>query len=288
MMTEDIRGLSAELARDPTSLVFLALGEALRKRGQLPAADRVVRAGLERHPQLADAHALLARIQTDRHDFEQAFESWSTVLDLVPGHALAHQGLGFLYFRAGDFERALSHLEEALRLAPGDRSIAHGIETVRQFAASRAAGGGDGVPKDGAPKDGDGSGNGTGADEVEDEGPSVFRGLEGAGKAVILLDRQGRLLAGGLERPDGTDVAEEVAAFLAGVSQECDRTARLLELGNWKGLSAETGAGHVHIVPPTTDTLLLLSRDRGVPLGRIAHLAERAAVAARRWLEEAE
>jgi len=277
-MTEDIRGLSAELARDPTSLVFLALGEALRKRGQLHAADRVVRAGLERHPQLADAHALLARIQTDRHDFEQAFESWSTVLDLVPGHAVAHQGLGFLYFRAGDFDRALTHLEEASRLAPGDASIARGIETVRQFAARRSAVG------DGATASGDGDD----PIAVGEEVVSVFRGLEGAKRAVILLDRRGRLLAGGLEGPDGADVAEEVAAFLAGVSQECDRTTRLLELGSWTGLSAEAEGGLVHIVPPTADTLLLLSRDRGVPLGRIAHLAERAAVAARQWLEEAE
>ena len=196
----------------------------------------------------------------------------------MPGHAVAHQGLGFLYFRAGDFERALTHLEEAARLAPDDASVAHGIETVRQFAATRAATG------DGAPPVTDGDP----PVEPEDDSASAFRGLEGARKAVILLDRQGRLLAGGLERPDGTEVAEEVAAFLAGASQECDRTARLLDLGAWTGLTAEAVDGHIHIVPPTAETLLLLSRDRAVPLGRIAHLAERAAAAARRWLEEAQ
>lgn len=273
MMTEDIRGLSAELARDPTSLVFLALAEALRKRGQLDSAERVVRAGLERHPKLADAHALLARILTDKHDFGEAFESWSTVLELVPGHAGAHQGLGFLYFRAGEFAEALEQLEEAARLNPDDPGIQRGIDTVRAFAAERAAQA-DGPPPEPV-DDGDGR-------------PSVFRGLEGANNAVVLLDRHGRLLAGGLARSDGEDVAEQVAAFLAGVSHECERTARLLDLGTWTGLTAEAAEGHVHIVPPTKETLLLLSRDRSVPLGRIAHLAERAAVAARKWLEEAE
>lgn len=274
MMTEDIRGLSAELARDPTSLVFLALAEALRKRGQLGSAERVVRAGLERHPKLADAHALLARILTDQHDFAQAFESWSTVLELVPGHAGAHQGLGFLYFRAGEFDEALEQLQEAARLSPDDPGIQRGIETVKAFAAERE-GQPDVVPGEEPPHDGDGR-------------APVFHGLEGATNALVLLDRQGRLLAGGLTRSDGQDVAEEVAAFLAGVSHECERTTRLLDLGTWTGLTAEAERGHVHIVPPTAETLLLLSRDRSVPLGRIAHLAERAAGAARQWLQEVE
>jgi predicted TPR repeat methyltransferase len=210
---------------------------------------------------------------TDQRDFGQAFESWSTVLELVPGHAGAHQGLGFLYFRAGEFDDALAQLEEAARLAPDDPGIQRGIETVRAFAVERT------TPAEVAPEEPADEGNGRAA---------VFGGLEGANKAVVLLDRHGRLLAGGLVRADGEDVAEQVAAFLAGVSQECERSARLLDLGVWTGLTAEAERGHVHIVPPTAETLLLLSRDRSVPLGRIAHLAERAAAAARRWLEEAE
>ena len=39
-MTDDIRALTARLAEEPTSLVFLELGEALRRRGQLDAAQR--------------------------------------------------------------------------------------------------------------------------------------------------------------------------------------------------------------------------------------------------------
>jgi hypothetical protein len=36
--SDDVRRLSDELARDPASLVFLPLGEALRRQGQLDYA----------------------------------------------------------------------------------------------------------------------------------------------------------------------------------------------------------------------------------------------------------
>ncbi|HXH62754.1 MAG TPA: hypothetical protein VNG95_01155, partial [Gemmatimonadales bacterium] len=95
----------------------------------------------------------------------------------------------------------------------------------------------------------------------------------------------GLVLGGALRSPDGRDVTEAVAAYLAGVSQEAARTAKLLGLGAWQGLSAEGPSGHVHLTTPRVDALLLVVRDRGVPLGRLAVIAQRASHAARRWLD---
>ena len=64
-MSDEIRALTARLADEPTSLAFLELGEALRRRGQYDAAAKVARGGLSRYPGLADAHDLLARILSD-------------------------------------------------------------------------------------------------------------------------------------------------------------------------------------------------------------------------------
>jgi hypothetical protein len=50
-------------------------------------------------------------------------------------------------------------------------------------------------------------------------------------------------------------------------------------------LSAEGPQGNVHLTPPTHDALLLVVRDRSVPMGRLAVIAQRAALIARRWLE---
>ena len=102
------------------------------------------------------------------------------------------------------------------------------------------------------------------------------------------MDTQGRRLAGLLLRPDGTDVSDPVAAELAGVSREAGRAVRLLGLGEWRGLAVECADGNLHLVPPTAETLLLASADAGTPAGRLGLVAERAAAAARRWLERLE
>jgi len=64
--TDDLWKWSDELAREPSSLVFLRLGEALRRQGELALALKIALRGLERHPNHVDAHALVARITADR------------------------------------------------------------------------------------------------------------------------------------------------------------------------------------------------------------------------------
>jgi len=114
----------------------------------------------------------------------------------------------------------------------------------------------------------------------------VFAGLEGANEGLLLIDGAGRVLGGALKDKAGTDVTDAVAAYLAGVSQEAARTAKLLGLGAWMGLSAEGQNGNVHLAHPTPEALLLVVRERGMPLGRLAILAQRATLMARRWLEK--
>src|SRR5215207_2581107 len=102
MVTDDIKTLTARVAEEPSSLAFLELGEALRRRGQLDAAYKVARGGLSRYPALGDAHDLLARILSDQGDLAGAFDAWSDALRFDPMRIGALKGIGFLYFRAGD------------------------------------------------------------------------------------------------------------------------------------------------------------------------------------------
>ncbi|OLC07491.1 MAG: hypothetical protein AUH41_10325 [Gemmatimonadetes bacterium 13_1_40CM_66_11] len=113
----------------------------------------------------------------------------------------------------------------------------------------------------------------------------MFAGLEGANEGLLLIDGAGRVLGGALKDGAGTDVTDAVAAYLAGVSQEAARTVKLLGLGAWNGLSAEGQRGNVHLAHPTPEALLLVVRERGMPLGRLTILAQRATIMARRWLE---
>ncbi len=279
-MADDVRALSAQLAQDPQSLVFLRLAEALRRKGQLDAALRVALNGLERHPHLADAHDLYARVLTDKHDYERAFDEWDMALRIAPNHTGALKGLAFLYFKVGDLAQAEAHLELAKRIEPDDPSITQAVAMVRGGAAPPAPGA---APPPPAP-----------ARAVHTESEAalaldesrVFAGLEGAQEGLVLLDAAGRVLGGALRNPAGADVTDAVAAYLAGVSQEAARTAKLLGLGAWGGLSAEGRHGNIHVSQPSTEALLLVVRDRGVPLGRLAILAQRATAMARRWLEK--
>jgi tetratricopeptide (TPR) repeat protein len=274
-MADEIRALSAQLAQDPQSLVFLRLGEALRRKGQLEPATRVAMNGLERHPHLADAHDLYARILTDKHDYERAFDEWDMAVRIAPNHTGALKGLAFLYFKVGDIAQAEAHLEQARRVEPDDPTIDQAFEMIR---------GGHRPPSPTpAPAPTPAAAAPTAASGLDEA--RVFAGLDGSNEGLLLIDGAGRVLGGALRDRSGSDVTDSVAAYLAGVSQEAARTAKLLGLGAWNGLSAEGQHGNVHLAHPTPDALLLVVRERGTPLGRLAILAHRATAMARRWLE---
>ena len=272
-MADEIRALSAQLAQDPQSLVFLRLGEALRRKGQLDSATRVAVNGLERHPHLADAHDLYARILTDKHDYARAFDEWDMAVRIAPNHTGALKGLAFLYFKVGDIAQAEAHLEQARKVEPDDPAIDQAFEMIR--GGAKAA-----PPPPLSPPPQSAPAQSPTLDEAR-----VFAGLEGANEGLLLIDGAGRVLGGSLRDRSGADVTDSVAAYLAGVSQEAARTAKLLGLGAWNGLSAEGQHGNVHLAHPTSEALLLVMRERGTPLGRLAILAQRATAMARRWLE---
>ena len=298
-MSDDVRALTAALAADPGSLVFLELGEVLRRRGQGAAALKVALAGAARYPALADARDLCARIHSDLGDGESAFDAWMEALQLDPTHLGAHKGLGFLYYRAGDLRRARRHLEIAVTRSD-EPGLHAAIARVREAAAAEpaaetAAGEAQAAGSDAAGDAGSEPG-GPAAESLPfsmDAEPGadlppeaeLFAGFEGAREGLLLLDQHGLRLGGGLRDRDGVDVADAVAAHLAGVSRESGRAARLLELGAWQSLAVECGDGNLHLSAPSPETVLLTVRDASVPTGRLAILADRAGQAARRWLE---
>ena len=296
-MSDSIRAMTAELVADPASLVFLDLGETLRRRGQFQAALRVAEAGMARYPELADAHDLAARIHSDLGDGEAAFDAWMDALQRDPSHLGAHKGLGFLYFRAGDLQRALRHLEMA-RARSDEPGLSRAIATVRASLAGEEPGSGEEIAQPATPRDAQprapvaqrSEGLPFELEEEDDDIPheaELFEGFEGARDGLLLLDVNGLRLGGGLRDRDGRDVADAIAAHLSGVSREAARAARLLDLGNWQRLVAECGPGNLHLSAPSPDTVLLAARDASVTAGRLAVIAERAAAAARRWLERA-
>ncbi len=282
-MSDDIRTLTARLAEEPTSLAFLELAEALRRRGQLDAALKVARGGLGRYPGLADAHDLMGRILSDQSDLAGAFDAWADALRLDPMRTGALKGIAFLYFRAGDVGAAIDHLQRAAEVDPDDESIAQGLARIRR-ESRRVASQSPPLP---APtvSAAESPVVETPTPSGRPDGGSPFGELEG-GHSLVLVDGRGLLLAGSLIGPGGGETAERVAAQLAGVSREAVRATRLLGLGAWQSISVESPDAHFVLVPPTGETVLLAAREPSLPMARVTLVAERAARVARSWLEQ--
>jgi tetratricopeptide (TPR) repeat protein len=297
-VSDEIRALTARLADEPTSLAFLELGEALRRRGQYDAAAKVARGGLSRYPGLADAHDLVARILSDQGDLAGAFDAWADALRLDPMRSSALKGLAFLYFRAGDAAAALQHLARAAEADPDDAAIPAAIARIEQeVGATRppAPVSPEASPTPATPPDTPPATTSpvqavspAAAPTTSPSAPpndSPFADFSEGERGLLLADANGLRLGGTLTAPGGVEAVDRVAAELGGVVREAGRASRLLGLGSWHSIAIETPAAFLVLVPPSGDTVLLASREPSMPMARLGLLAERAARVARHWLE---
>jgi tetratricopeptide (TPR) repeat protein len=285
-VSDDIRTLSEALATDPSSPVFLQLGELLRRSGQLELANRVATRGLERHARLAETHDLVARVALDLGDFARAQAEWENVLSIAPEHAGAQKGLGFLSFRQGELGAAARYLSAALAADPHDASLATALNTVRAAVAESARSAVDRPTASTASLPGD---------ALEAPAPPVapepadartlFTDVIGeAQQTVLLLDGDGYVVAGQYLTVDGRDAGADIGAQLSGVSEEASRAMRHLGLGSWRQIVFEAEVASVAMAP-SGEGVLLVAASRAVPLGFVRRLLERSLERARRWLE---
>lgn len=270
-MSDDIATPSALLAADPDSLAFLDLGEALRQRAQLDAALTIAHRGLGRHPHLAEAHDLLARVHADRGELEAAFDEWDMVARLSPAHPGALKGMGYVRFQQGRLSEAEQYLAAAAAVDPADDRNLSALAYVRAQRGASGQGSGGVVAAD-APGPGD-------------PARSLFADLsaDGAG-IVILIGADGLVLAGESVTHDGRDVAAEVGAAMSGIGEEAGRAMRHLGLGGWTSIVFETDRASVALAPAPGDGLVLLAAPRTTPLGFLRRMLGRAEAASRAFL----
>jgi tetratricopeptide (TPR) repeat protein len=283
-MADDVRRWSDELARDPNSLVFLELGEALRRQRQLDVAHKIALRGVERHPRNADAHDLVARIAVDRGDLDGARDRWSVALQLVPSHAGALKGMSYLSYQEGRFNDAEQYLSH-VAATEGAEHVTSALETVRRTSMSLPA-----VPaptaepsatpsvtaRD-APRD---------APRASDDPGRLFADLLlDDGQTAILLDSAGYVLGGMYVDANGADVSTDVGAQLSGITDEVRRAMRHLDIGDWKSITFETQGAVVAMAPSVDASLVVVATSRATPLGLVRRLLDRCAARATSWLE---
>jgi len=278
-MSDEIRRLSEELAREPSSLVFVQLGEALRRGRQPDLALQVARRGLERHPHHPAAHDLLARVHVDRGELQDALDEWSVVLAVAPEHAGAHRGMGYVLFKQGRLEEAEQQLAAAARADGTNAGAGTALRMVRRMLRYTSS-----APVQAAPA---GERMADAQQRVQEEARCLFaEALGDADQTALLLDGHGLVLAGAYVTSDGAEVAQEIGAALAGAREEITRVTQHLHLGEWTTLVAETSVATIAMAPVMTDSLVLAAAARSVPLGLVRRLLDRCARRATAWLTE--
>ena len=280
-MTDDIRALTARMAEEPGSLAFLELAEALRRRGQLDAAYKVARGGLARYPGLADAHDLMARVLSDQGDLAGAFDAWSSALQLDPMRAERAQGHRVpLLSRRTTAAAALDHLQRALDVDPDDpldpQALARiaGEERVRRGGAAAARRASGGAAADAAGPHARRPDPGSSTASRAANAACCWSTPTGSGSAAELRVAGRR----GGRRPRRGAARRRLAG-----SGARHPPARARRPGTPSRSSRPTATWCSRA--PTADTVLLAAREPSLPLARVSLLAERAARAARSWLE---
>lgn len=279
-MRDEIGRLSDELAGDPSSKAFLPLAEALCRKGQMDLALQVATRGLARHPDVVEAHDLLARIFVNRGDLRRAASSWRTALRLDPKHRGAKKGLGFVAFRQASFEEAEQHLSELATVDPADASVAAALAHVRRAREAR----GPAAPRPHVEAPVTGAHEPIGGDAPRDDARTLFDSVLSPGERAVLLDADGLVLAGTYPNADGIDVADEVGTELALVGSEAERAVRYLDLGAWCSIVIEAEGALVAMSPAARGGLLLVTAPRGTAPGLVRPLLTRVAERAYHWL----
>jgi tetratricopeptide (TPR) repeat protein len=116
-----IRRHEERLARDPGSLAFAQLADLYRKAGRTTEAVTLCREGLARYPHYTTARLILAKTLAGEGQLDAALAELAAILDVSPKDVQCHRLAADVHRRAGRIDTAVTHLETAVRLDPGDR-----------------------------------------------------------------------------------------------------------------------------------------------------------------------
>lgn len=104
--------------------LLFARGAARERLGQWPEAEADLKEALRLDPDNADILNHLGYSWIDRGlNLEEGMRLISRAVDLEPRSGLIIDSLGWAYYRMGDYDRAVLHLERAVELRPGDAVI---------------------------------------------------------------------------------------------------------------------------------------------------------------------
>lgn len=123
------------LEKDPQSQVFAPLAEAYREMGMLQEAQKVVTAGVQRHPQFVSGLVTYAKIMRDLQKPEKALEALKKAIAQAPENILAHQVLADIYLTLKNPKEALKSFKMVLFLNPHSKAAQKAVQKLESLTA---------------------------------------------------------------------------------------------------------------------------------------------------------
>lgn len=130
--------LRRALKRTEAPQYFTALGETLRARGKLTAAEKAYDRALALAPHDHDALYNLANLKMTQQDYATAANLFSRVSQLVPHDAEIVSAFGLAKAMAGEFGVSRSALQKAARMRPDNAVIRFNLAVGLHFAGDWA------------------------------------------------------------------------------------------------------------------------------------------------------
>lgn len=135
-----IRRQEERVGRDRASLAFAQLADLYRKAGRTAEAIVLCREGLARFPHYTTARLILAKARQAEGDFDGALAEISAILEVSPRDVQSHRLAAEIHRRCGRLDQAVTHLETAAKLDPGDRESSALLSLLRASTPGEASG----------------------------------------------------------------------------------------------------------------------------------------------------
>ncbi len=127
----EIDKLERKHAENPDGRFFVPLANAYRRSGNGAAAERLLRAGVERHPGYLSARIVLGRCLADRGAITEAEDEFRYVVSEDPHNVVALRTLAELARQEGHIDDALGWYHELLAVDPQNEEARRALDELQ-------------------------------------------------------------------------------------------------------------------------------------------------------------
>jgi tetratricopeptide (TPR) repeat protein len=124
------------ISHNPDSLIFAALSDAYRKKGDLAKAFHVCNRGLKLHPDYGPGHLVMAKINMERGMYSEAEKELALAVEADGETRGTELLLAQILIKKGQTKEARKILKKLKVTDPGNQVVGELLEAVKQKAES--------------------------------------------------------------------------------------------------------------------------------------------------------